>query len=200
MSAVTSSSLLARLRDPADAGSWDRFYSFYAPLIMGFCRRNGCSEAMAHDVLQESMMQILKILPGFEYDRHKGEFRSFLLKVVHGRLKDAYKRERLYARSPSGSGTPWMHAVADPSPEVPCADWDALWDANLLRCALQRVEARVEPLTYRSFVMHELEGAPVQRIQQELGIPNRNAVYQHRNRLLRLLRQEVETLRVEVGE
>lgn len=200
MSLVTSSSLLERLRDRADTGAWGRFYSFYAPLIMGFCRRNGCSEAMAHDVLQESMMQMLKILPVFEYDRRKGAFRSFLLKVVHGRIKDAYKREKLYARSPSGSGTPWIDAVEDPSPALPCADWDVLWDANLLRCALQRVEARVEPLTYRSFVMHELNGVPVPQVQQELGIPNRNAVYQHRNRVLRLLRQEADSLRAELGE
>jgi hypothetical protein len=46
----TSPSLLLRLRDPADAGSWQTFIDVYLPLVYGHCRKRGLQDADATDV------------------------------------------------------------------------------------------------------------------------------------------------------
>ena len=200
MGLTTSPSLLARARDPRDSDAWDQLYRFYAPLIVGFSRTKGCTHDMALDVLQESMVELMKILPRFSYDPAKGQFRSFLLRVVEGRIKDAFKREKWYCSLESDSRHPWARELPDPAVEEPGKAWDELWEQNLLLQALERVESRIEPLTYRSFQMYALKGMAVKQVQKELGITDRNAVYQHKNRVLSMLRDEVQVLCADLGE
>ena len=96
---ITSATLLDRVKDVEDQAAWDRFYEFYYPLVIGFCRKKGCEDDMAYDVLQESMVTLMRILPEFDYNPRKGNFRSFLLKVVERRIMDAYKRDKFYQKS-----------------------------------------------------------------------------------------------------
>lgn len=200
MALTTSPSLLLRVRSPEDKGAWERFYGFYAPLIIGFSQQRGCTHETALDILQETMVSLMTILPTFDYEPNKGRFRSFLLKIVHRRAIDAFRRQKWTQPLDSSQNTARAARSADPTPAMPEPEWDQLWRQQLMLQALQRVQEKVQPLTYQSFEMQALKGLPVEKVQAELGIPNRDAVYKHRSRVTQLLRTEVELLTAELGE
>ena len=49
----TRPTLLARVRDRADAESWREFYQYYQPLFMRYLRRMGLQDHAADDVIQD---------------------------------------------------------------------------------------------------------------------------------------------------
>ncbi|MBT3379642.1 MAG: sigma-70 family RNA polymerase sigma factor [Lentisphaerae bacterium] len=200
MESATSASLLVRLRDVGNEDAWDDFYRLYSPLILSFACRRGCTPDDAADVLQETMVRLLRTFPGFSYEPALGSFRSFLLKVVDARIKDAFRRkaarERLSQRV-EGGAIP-LTEEPDEKPD-PGAEWDRLWDTNLLRRALEQVKNRVQPTTFESFQLYVVEGVAISEVQARTGLPP-NVIYQHRNRVMKLLRKHVEALKSELGE
>ena len=200
MDLATSPTLLGRLRDVEDDDAWERFYDLYSPLIVGFSRQQGCSCAQANDVLQETMMCAMRTLPSFAYDPVRGQFRSYLLRIVDSRIKDAYRRgKRLCLLADGGEAGEEMDVAADSSAEALGEQWDRLWDQNVLLHALTRVKKRVNRRTYRSFDLYVLEGWSVEDVCAETGV-SPNTVYQHRARVVRMLRAEVSRLKMELGE
>ncbi|NOY81096.1 MAG: sigma-70 family RNA polymerase sigma factor [Kiritimatiellaeota bacterium] len=203
MGITTSPTLLDQLRDTDDQAAWQRFFDLYSPLIIGFSRRRGCSLHQAHDVLQESMVCLMKALPVFQYDQARGRFRAFLFRIVDARIKDAYRRNRRYcltADEPRPAG--WGDApAADPEQNANTAPelWDRMWDYNLLVNALDKVRRRVNTRTFRSFEMYVLQEKSAAEVSARLGIAQ-NTVHQHRNRIIRMLRGELRKLKTQVGE
>ena len=199
---TTSPTLLDRLREMDDETAWTRFFDMYSSLIIGFSRQRGCSLDQAHDVLQETMVCLMKALPSFRYDPAKGQFRSFLLRIVDARIKDAYRRNRrlcLMGDGPGGRDQEEMKIAVDTSEENAPEFWGRMWDYNLLLNALEKVKAKVNSRTFRSFELSFLQERPVARVAAELDM-TRNAVYQHRNRIVRMLRRELRDLKTQVGE
>lgn len=199
MGLVTPLTLLQKVCNGADDVAWQRFYAFYAPLVVGFCMQKGCSRAMADDVLQEAMMVLLRKLPTFTYDPTRGHFRSFLLKIVDRLAWRARQRQGRYVSAEGDSKADWVANIADSQTAGPEAAWDALFCQRLLEEALQGVRARVSPQVYASFELSALKGLSAAEVMAELGIASANAVYQHRNRVMRYLQEIVAELRQEVG-
>lgn len=200
MGLETPRSLLEKIRDPGDDGAWRRFYGFYAPLIVGFCLQKGCPRDMADDVLQETMMALLRQMPTFVYDASRGRFRSYLLKIVHRLIIKAWRRGQRAQFVDCGSGTRRLEGVVDVQVGHPADEWDALFDRRLLDAALERVRERVGPQVYRSFELTAIQGLPVPKVMAELGIPSANAVHQHRHRVKAYLREIMAELRREVDQ
>ena len=198
-SMLTSATLLVRLKDIDDQAAWDRFYEFYSPLILGYCKRRGCAPEMAYDVLQEIMVTLMRIFPKFNYKPERGHFRTFLLKIVDHRMIDAFRREKWYQSLSSDTDLDWVERLEDPGTNRPFEEWDKLWDCNLLNRALVRIKKKVNSLTYRSFQMYVLERNSADSIAIQLKI-NKNAVFQHKNRVIKMLQQEVNRLKEEFGE
>jgi len=200
MESATSASLLVRLRDVGNEDAWDDFYRLYSPLILSFACRRGCAPDAAADVLQETMVRLLRTFPEFSYEPALGSFRSFLLKIVDARIKDAFRRraarERLSQRVEEGTIplTEEPNEVQDPGSE-----WDRLWDTNLLLRALEQIKSRVQPTTFESFQLYVVEGKAISEVQGRTGLPA-NVIYQHRNRVMKLLRKHVEALKSDLGE
>lgn len=197
---LTRASLLIRLRDPEDSDAWDTFHRRYSNLILSFAMRRGCTRPMAFDVLQETMITLMRIMPAFTYDRSRGQFRSFLLKIVQNHLVNAFRRERRYAKADTDDGLP-AERRADDAPDPAAAleaDWDHEWQKSCMLEALERVRRRCTPHTFQVFRQYVLEQRPMEQICKELDT-NRNTVYQHRARLIRMLKEEVAALQQEMG-
>ena len=190
MDAKTRPSLLIRVRDASDDAAWEEFYRLYSPLVMAFCVSRGCRHDLAEDVVQETMVCLLKQMPAFEYDPERGQFRSFLCAVVAGRMKAAYKRETRYRRL-DPANPEHAELMQDEVSGKMTRDWDQLWARLFLTEALEQVKGRIEPLTFRSFWMYAVEDQKPEVVQQALGIKSRNTVYQQRNRVIALIRQEL---------
>jgi RNA polymerase sigma-70 factor (ECF subfamily) len=199
MSHTTRASLLQRLHDDRDVDAWDEFYSRYWALVYDFALRRTRSRHLAEDVLQESMVRLMQLLPTFEYDRAKGQFRSYLLTVVRNTVAAAVRREARYTHLHDEELNDWHGGLPVEDSTEWGQEWDRLWRQNLLRTALAAVRCRVAPATYESFRLYVLEAVPAAAVAEQLGI-ERNAVFQHRARLLSMLEQEVARLQEELGE
>lgn len=200
MSITTSKTLLCRLNNMNDHKAWERFYELYSPLIISFACRQNCTRTMAYDVLQESMVCLMRLMPKFSYNPKLGKFRSLLFKIADSRIKDAFRRnKRLQLLSGDGKDNNSIENIEDSKIDPPGKAWDDLWDQNLVLQALETIKKHVTPVTYRSFEMNVFEGRSIDEISKELGL-SANTIYQHKNRIIKMLRKEVDFLQDEIGD
>jgi len=195
----TQASLLARLHTLSDREAWALFHEQYWRLIVGYARRRGCRDEMAWDVLQETMLAFMHRMRSFTYDPDKGSFRAYLLGTVSHQIASAFRREHKYVHVADEETEAFLAQKMVQAAEPSIPDWDREWEDNILAQAIERVKLRVMPLTFVSFQRYVLDGWPVERVEAELGL-SRNAVYQHRNRVITMIRQEARTIAEEMAK
>ena len=89
---------LIRALKASDNNAWVEFYEMYAPVIVNFARKRGCSKELAEDVLQETTMILMHYLKNFEYDKNKGRFKSLIFKITDSKIVDAFRRSGKISR------------------------------------------------------------------------------------------------------
>lgn len=120
-SAQTRASLLARLRDCDDQSGWQEFFDTYWKLIYGVALKAGLTDSEARDVVQETMVAVVKQMPEFEYNRAAGRFKNWLLTIATRRIIDQLRRQGrmppTIGRAPEGTdtGTPLLERLPDPA-------------------------------------------------------------------------------------
>lgn len=57
----TRSTLLVRIRDPADTKAWGEFVALYQPLLTAYARKRGLVEEDVRDVVQDVFARLVKI-------------------------------------------------------------------------------------------------------------------------------------------
>lgn len=187
---TTHLTLLLRLRDRSDRLSWREFHERYAELLYRYARNRGASHADAEDTVQEVEMYLFKAMDGFEYDATKGRFRNYLRSaVVHSLGRRAAKRKRERAGVDPGI---LDFLAADDEAETD-AQWEREWRFHRLRWALRSVAAEFEEKTLHAFQMHALAGLSVQETADKLNLA-KASVYQAKSRVLRRLKERLETL------
>jgi RNA polymerase sigma-70 factor (ECF subfamily) len=179
----TRSSLLYRVRNPADAESWREFDSLYRPLLLGYAQSRGLAETDAHDVVQDVFIRLLKALPTFELDRRRGRFRTWLWQVTMSALIDW---QRKAGQQPPPVGTlPDAPAPADREPE---AAWCQAHKQRVLEYVLEQVRAESQPKTWACFEQRVLRGRTAADVAAELGL-TANAVKVNASRVLARVRE-----------
>jgi len=198
----TSDSLLHRLKVENAHDAWREFYHHYWGAILRYARKLGLDETQAQDVLQETMVVLMRLLPEFAYDRNKGKFRNFLLTIVHRKSLGVLRR----ARKERDSHVPWVENSEadsqDPFGNLGTDEVEALarWQESLLEEALRRVREteRLGENTFAVFEAYVIERRPPEEVAKQFGLKE-NAVYQIKNRLLRRLQNEVAKLMKDSG-
>ncbi len=92
--ATTSSSLLLRVRDRADAGAWGRLVDLYDPLLRDWLRRHAVLPHDHDDLVQDVLHAVAQEMPGYAYDRSRGGFRGWLRTVLVHRLRNYWRQRR----------------------------------------------------------------------------------------------------------
>jgi RNA polymerase sigma factor (sigma-70 family) len=88
---TTRHSLIARMRRGAHEDDWEKFYSIYEKPLLTFASSRSLSHAECQDVLQETMVKMLRI--GFSrFDPGKGRFTGFLFHIAGCCVTDALRR------------------------------------------------------------------------------------------------------------
>lgn len=88
---LTQHSLIARMRDGVSDRDWQRFYALYEKPILAYAAARSLSEADCCDVLQETMVKMLRV--GFKrYDPDQGKFTGFLFNIARCCVIDALRR------------------------------------------------------------------------------------------------------------
>jgi RNA polymerase sigma-70 factor (ECF subfamily) len=202
----TRQTLLERMRDPKAERAWEEFYQMYWVVIVRYAQKQGLDETSAHDVLQETMVALLRQMAEFRYDPGKGKFRNFLLTIVHRKtlsaLRRAHRKVEVSLDEPiSDDDTFPVERVADEAAVMPFESVENQWLDSIREEALRRIQAdpRVQGQTFDVFRAYVIEQQPVEAVAGKFGIKP-NAVYQIKNRMIKRLKDEVAMMTANLEE
>jgi RNA polymerase sigma-70 factor (ECF subfamily) len=197
-STATRLSLIKRLKDLGDQESWETFYEIYHRLIHNMARRAGLGDAQAWDVVQETVVSVMKGIGAYRADPMFGSFKSWLLLITRRRIADYWRKHptELIARSraPDDSKrTPTTLRIADPA----SLDWDAVWNEqwrrNLFEVAIEKVKQQASPKEYLMFYQQVIKGWPAGKVAAKYDA-SRAWVYMAKYRVSKLVEAEVRRL------
>ena len=188
----TRLSLIARVRDPAEAEAWREFAAAYAPAIYRLARRRGLQHADAEDVTQRVMTAVSRSVAEWTPDPARGRFRSWLATIARNAAANALARRPPDAAA--GGSSVMAILSGHPAAEGPSPDLAELeFRRGLFRAAAERVRSEFRGGTWEAFRLTALGGMPAEAAAAELGVST-GAVYTARSRVIRRLREEVRRL------
>jgi RNA polymerase sigma-70 factor (ECF subfamily) len=197
----TRQSLLGRLKDWGDQESWRVFFETYWKLIYTTAVRAGLNDAETQDVVQETVIGVLNGMKNFEYQREKGSFKGWLLRLTRWRIADQFRKRQASgataSRRPAGDQTQTgeLERVVDPSSGLQIEEqWDLEWELNLLEAAMARVKERVDLKHYQIYDLCVSKGWAVSKVARLLKVNVAN-VYLIRHRVGGQVKKELARLR-----
>jgi RNA polymerase sigma-70 factor (ECF subfamily) len=184
--------LLALGEEGRREDAWAVFQAGYRDVIIGWGRRCGLDLHAAEDLTQEILLRLLEALPRHEHKPDRGRFRSWLKTVVRHVLADRRRRQSRRPEPEGVGGSTALGRLGDlPGPEaveelsVAVERRTAAWEAEVL----ERVRARVEPMSWAAFCQRMIERRPAAEVAAELGLTV-GAVYKAADRIKRMVIQE----------
>jgi RNA polymerase sigma factor (sigma-70 family) len=194
----TRRSLLSRLKDWDDEESWRDFFNIYWRLIYRAAIKAGLSDAEAQDVVQETLLELAKKMPGFKYDPAVGSFKGWLLRTTQWKISGQFKRRRRESRevnlaSDDRTGTAAIEGMPDPAALDLDSVWDAEWERNLFDAAMENVKRKVSPAQFEMFYLNVMKEKPVREVAATLEV-SAAQVYLAKHRVGGLLKREIEGL------
>jgi RNA polymerase sigma factor (sigma-70 family) len=188
----TNESLLQRLRSGNAHEAWREFYDIYWGAILRYARKLGLNAHQSEDVLQETMVALMRILPDFAYDPGRGRFRNFLLTIVHRKslaILRGTRRQAVTGSNDVAADHPDLSVEGDSRLQTEAiANWREAIYAEALRRL--RDDAALGEGTFAIFHAYAIEEKPASDVARHFGVKE-NAVYQIKNRLLRRLQRDV---------
>jgi RNA polymerase sigma-70 factor (ECF subfamily) len=193
----TQSSLLRRIKNLSDAPGWNRFHEIYAPLIERFASKAGLNDVESQEVAQNTMLHVAKEIPNFNYDRAKGSFKTWLFNCVKWRIIDSVRArpknlDHFDTVSSCSPGTSERERH-EPGESVFEKIWDAEWQEQLRRQALDEVKKKVSGSHFQIFCLHVIEGLEASKVAEMVGV-TAGQVYLIKYRLGRLIKKEMAVL------
>lgn len=82
MSFDTRVTLLEKLKNIDNDEAWSDFYNHYSPYIRAVICNLNINPNEVDDLIQKVMMVSWKKMPEFEYDKNRGLFRSWLIRIT----------------------------------------------------------------------------------------------------------------------
>ena len=197
----TRQSLLQRLKHSSGNRDWEDFYRQYAGVILRFCRYRGLDEWSSRDVLQETMILVIRKLPVFEYDPARGRFRNWLLTLVSGKVRDAMRRSHRAQVSSLEDPASAAAVAAAIAPDLGGVQaLDNAWRHSIVEEALERIQRdpKTKPGTLAVFRAC-FAGQDVAEVARAFQLQP-NAVSQIKDRLSKRLRAEIAALEERLGQ
>jgi RNA polymerase sigma factor (sigma-70 family) len=200
----TRRSLLNRLKDLGDEASWKDFFDSYWRLIYSVALKSGLRAEDAEDVVQETVISVLKTIHDYNYDPNV-TFKGWLRLLVRRRVVDHFRRQRRRpllmedAAAPSSREQPLIEQIADPCASVLDAIWEEEWQRNLVEAALERLRPQVSVKQYQVFYLRVIKGQPVREVARGMGV---TAAYVHlaRHRTEKLFKRAVAHVEMNQGQ
>jgi len=194
----TRTSLLIRVRDPADQVAWAEFVQIYRPVILRLSRLKGMQEADAEDIAQVVLSAVAKAVEQREHDPKRAKFRTWLHRVAENAILNALSRRK----PDQGSGNPVTHAILESSESPSGPDSNLLrleYRREVFRWAARQVRKEYEPATWDAFWLTAVEGRTGDEVARSLG-KNRGAIYAARGRVIRRIQEKVAEFEKESQE
>ena len=177
----------------SEESSWSRFYDMYAPMIVNFARKRGCTGEQAEDVLQETVVAVMRVIHKFDLQKKRGRFRSLLFKITESKIIDAYRRAKRYMPVDDPEVILKNQNAVAADNNAASNKWDETWNKFILSEAIKNVMDKIQPLTYSCFEQAFIKGRKVKDIAAEFDI-SPNLVAQHKHKVYNMIIKEAEKL------
>lgn len=193
----TRATLLKRLKDAGDDAGWREFFEAYWGLIYRTAIRAGCSASEAEDVVQETLIKLVKAMPQFDYDRERGSFKSWLLQRVwweiRTRARKRHRDDKVFVDCKAAVEEAASETTPDAYPTEVEAFWELEWRERLVEVAVERVKQRANPRSYQLFDLVANGGLRPKEVARRMQVPVVQ-VYLAKHRITRMLAAEVRQL------
>ncbi len=188
---LTTSMMLASLRDANNDQAWSGFDARYRPILAGVARRVGLSEEDAAEVAQQALAEFARDYRAGKYERGRGRLSSWLIGIAHHRALDCLRRHKVRKEARGVS------AMVD----MPCEreHLSAVWEIERQQAILQealtllRSTSRTSAESIRAFELVALRGLPAKQAAEECAM-SVDDVYVAKNRVTSRLRDIVREL------
>ena len=190
----TRLSLIRRLQSGADADAWAEFSNMYRPVIVRLASSKGLQAADAEDLAQNVLLAVRKHIVRWKPDPKRGQFRTWLQKIVRNATLNALSR---MPHDAARGGTTAMRSLA----ELPRSDaeaFDVEWKRETLSWAAEQVRPEFESATWDAFWLTAVEGQSPKAAATQTG-KSIGAVYIARTRIMKRIRAKIGEL-LEAGE
>ena len=201
-SVATRRSLLSRLKQSNAQESWREFFDTYWRLIYSTARTAGLTDSEAQEVVQETVLTVVRNIKSFRYDPAVGSFKGWLLTTVRWRIADQFRKRQQQidfsgARRPTRtSGTATLERIPDPAAINLDAVWEEEWQRTLFAAALSRVKRQANARHYQMFDLYAVKSWSVDKVAETLGVSTAQ-VRLAKHRVTALMRREVARLEKE---
>lgn len=179
----TTDTLLKGLAE-GNENRWARFYRDYAPWIEKTLIKRGISPDIAEESIQDTLVDLVKIMPTYKYDKARnGAFHSLLFKIAQNKAIDRLRKAQADADK-------IVRFAAEPI--VPNEND---WRLETFNMALRRVFAdpAIGETSKIAFRRHVQQGESAETVSADLGITVNN-LYQIKNRLKQRIADEVRAI------
>ena len=200
----TSSGLLRELGNNVDSARWTEFVRLYIPLfrmwLASWHRTHPMLESsLDDDVIQETLVFLMKEFPSFQYDRGKGRFRGYLYRVLNLKLLKEMENLRIIGASKVRFNSEVADLVGEQLPktndEDPVAEQldiqKEIWDIIIRRVFSGGKFSKQSQAVFKLAVAGELSAAEIgERYDMKA-----NAVYQVKARVLEAAKKELARMK-----
>jgi RNA polymerase sigma factor (sigma-70 family) len=199
---ATRRSLLSRLKESNAQESWRQFFDMYWRLIYTTALSAGLSDWEAQEVVQETVLTVVRKIKSFQYDPAVGSFKGWLLTIVRWRIADQFRKRQgqiqplRSRRGTETQGTATIERIVDPGAVDLDVIWEDEWQRTLFAAALARVKREANARHYQMFDLHAVKQWPVQKVAHTLGV-SAGQVRLAKHRISALMRREVARLEKE---
>lgn len=191
----TRQSLLIRVKDKHDEGSWEEFDSIYRPYIYTVIRKMGPKHEDAQELLQSVLLAVWKKIPDFDYLPSTGRFRGWISTITANAVRNFLKRKSVEADK--YKEYPNTHLFPYKAFEEISKIAHFEWEVYISNMAWENVEGKLAPKVKEVYQRLYKGEKPVD-ICDALSI-EQNTIYVYKKRVLKLLSAEVKRLDEEYG-
>ena len=186
---TTSTTLLRELAQDSQHARWGEFVARYRPMMEAFMREHFPS-LDADDVIQETLIELIKVFPVYRYSpEEKGHFHNYLTGILRHRALRMMGEEKRCAELADEM------RCADRATCPQAAEDEATWRESLLEIALRQLlsDSTIHERTRLVFARVAVNGEKPDDIAAAFGI-TRNAVDQMKSRMMARLKELVAAL------
>ena len=184
----TSESLIARVKDPADAAAWTEFLAIYRPIIYRMARRR-MQDADAQDVTQMVLLGVSQAIGRWESHDERPPFRAWLATIARNAILNALTRRKPDMGAGSSSLLDMLNQHADDAPETTA---ELLLESRreTLHWATEQIRPEFSPAVWALFWETAVVGRPVAEVAVSLD-RSVGAVYMARFKVMQRLKEKV---------
>ncbi len=192
----TRITLIQRVKNQHDEGSWEDFVRIYRGYIYSIVRRMNISDHDAEDLVQQLMFHMWNKLPNTDVEQIR-RFRSWLSTITKNFVTDFIRKRvreaKRLEKAEQDATLSYLKAIR--LPEIDRIA-EKEWKLHITNLALDNIESLFSGQAIQVFRL-SLQGLEVKAIADQLDLQE-NSVYRLRNRVKKRLVLEIEQLREEL--